>query len=70
MVDGVDGKFGFDLEALGKHGERFDKRPAHSSIARHDIIKAVPIDPLDHGAHQVVAKTVEGALVLLGVRAV
>ena len=66
----MDGELGFDLKALGKHGERFDKGAAHGAIARHDVIEAVSVDPFDHGANQIVAKAVEGALVFLGVGAV
>lgn len=39
-------------------------------IVGHDIVEAVAIDPLNHAAYKVVAKAVEGALVLLGVCAV
>ena len=70
MVDGVDRELGFDLEALGKHGEGFDEWTAHGAVTGHDVIETVAIDPLDHGSYQVVAKAVEGALVLLGVGAV
>ena len=70
MVDGVDRELGFDLEALGKHREGFNERAAHGTVAGHDIIEAVAIDPLDHGADQIVAKAVEGTLVLLGIGAV
>ena len=70
VVDGVDRELGFDLEALGKHGEGFDERAAHGAVAGHDIIEAVAIDPLDHGADQIVAKAVESTLVFLGVGAV
>lgn len=70
MIDGVDGELGLDLEALAQNGERLDERLAHGAVARHDVLKAVAVDPLDHGADQVVAESVEGALVLLGVGAV
>ena len=70
VVDGVDGEFGLDLEALAQDGERLDERSAHGAVARHDVLEAVAVDPLDHGADQVVAESVEGALVLLGVGAV
>ena len=70
MVDGVDRELGFDLEALGKHREGFNERAAHGTVAGHDVIEAVAIDPLDHGADQIVAKAVEGTLVLLGIGAV
>ena len=70
MVDGVDRELGFDLKALGKHWEGFNERAAHGAVAGHDVIEAVAIDPLDHGADQIVAKAVEGALVFLGVGAV
>lgn len=70
MIDGVDGEFGLDLEALAQDGERLDERSAHGAVARHDVLEAVAVDPLDHGADQVVPETVEGALVLLGVSAV
>lgn len=70
VVDGVDGELGLDLEALAQNGERLDERLAHGAVARHDVLKAVAVDPLDHGADQVVAESVEGALVLLGVGAV
>lgn len=70
VVDGVDGKLGLDLEALAQDGERLDERQAHGAVARHDVLEAVAVDPLDHGADQVVAESVEDALVLLGVGAV
>ena len=70
MVDGVDRELGFDLKALGKHWEGFNERAAHGAVACHDVIEAVAIDPLDHGADQIIAKAVEGTLVLLGVGAV
>ena len=70
VVDGVDGELGLDLEALAQNGERLDERLAHGAVARHDVLKAVAVDPLDHRADQVVAESVEGALVLLGVGAV
>ena len=66
----MDRELGFDLEALGKHREGFDERAAHGAVAGHDIIEAVAIDPLDHGADQIVAKAVESTLVFLGVGAV
>ena len=70
VVDGVDRQLGFDLKALRKHGEGFDEWAAHGAVAGHDVIETVAIDPLDHGAYQVVAKAVEGTFVLLGVGAV
>ena len=70
MIDGVDGELGLDLEALAQDGERLDERLAHGTVPRHNVFEAVAVDPLDHGADQVVAKSVEGALVLLGVGAV
>lgn len=70
VVDGVDRELGFDLKALGKHWEGFNERAAHGAVACHDVIEAVAIDPLDHGADQIIAKAVEGTLVLLGVGAV
>ena len=70
VVDGVDRELGFDLEALGKHREGFNERAAHGAVAGHDVIEAVDIDPVDHGADQIVAKAVEGTLVFLGVGAV
>ena len=70
VVDGVDGKLGLDLEALAQDGERLDERLAHGAVSRHDVVEAVAVDPLDHGADQVVPKAVEGALVLIGVGAV
>lgn len=70
MIDGVDGELGLDLEALAQDGERLDERLAHGAVPRHDVFEAVTVDPLDHGADQVVPETVEGALVFLGVSAV
>ena len=70
MVDGVDGELGFDLKTFGEYGERFDERFAHGSIAGHDIIETVAVDPFDHGPHKVVSKSVEGSLVFLGIGAV
>lgn len=70
VVDGVDGELGFDLEALAQDGECLDERQAHGAVARHDVFEAVAVDPLDHGADQVVPEAVEGALVLLRVGAV
>ena len=70
VVDGVDGELGLDLEPLAQDGERLDEWQAHGAVARHDVLEAVAVDPLDHGADQVVAESVEGALVLLGVGAV
>lgn len=69
-VDGVDREFGLDLESLGEGGEGFDERPRESAVPRHHIVEAVPVDPLDHRANEVVAETMERPLVLLGVRAV
>lgn len=70
MIDGVDGELGLDLETLAQDGERLDEWLAHGTVSRHDVFEAVAVDPLDHGADQVVPETVEGALVLLGVSAV
>lgn len=70
VVDGVDGELGLNLEALAQDRERLDERPAHGAVTRHDVVEAVAVDPLDHGADQVVPKAVEGTLVLIGVGAV
>ena len=45
VVDGVDGKFSFDLESLGKHGEGLDERAAHGAISRHNVVETVAVDP-------------------------
>ncbi len=66
----MDGELGLDLEDPGKRGERLYERAAHGLVAGHDVVEAVAIDPLDRGAHEVVAEAVEGALVFLAVGAV
>lgn len=66
----MDGELGFNLEALAQNGEGLDERFAHGSISGHHVVKAVAVNPLDHGANKVVAKSVKGAIVLLSVRAV
>ena len=66
----MDGELGLDLEALAQDGECLDEWLAHGAVPRHDVIEAVAVDPLDHGADQVVSEAVEGALVLLGIGAV
>lgn len=66
----MDGELSLDLETLAQDGERLDERLAHGAVARHDVFEAVAVDPLDHGADQVIPEAVEGALVLLRVGAV
>lgn len=66
----MDGELSLDLETLAQDGERLDERLAHGAVPRHDIVETVAVDPLDHGADQVVPEAMEGALVLLGVGAV
>lgn len=51
-------------------GDCFDEGLAHGSVAGHDIVKAVAIDPLDHVVCEVVAKAMKGSLILLGICAV
>lgn len=70
VVDGVYGELGLDLEALAQDGECLDEWLAHGAVPCHDVIEAVAVDPLDHGADQVVSEAVEGALVLHGIGAV
>lgn len=70
MIDGVDGELGFNLEALTQDGEGLDERLAHGSVAGHDVVEAVAVNPFDHGANEVVAKAVKGPLVLFGIGAV
>ena len=69
-VNSVDREFRFDLKALGEDGEGLDERSREGSVSRHHVIEAVPVDPLDHRADEVVAEAVERSLVLLGVCAV
>ena len=70
VVDGVDGELSLDLETLAQDGERLDEWLAHGTVPRHDIVETVAVNPLDHGADQVVPEAMESALVLLGVGAV
>lgn len=70
VVDGMDGELGFNLEAFAQNGEGLDEGLAHSSIARHHVVKAVTVYPLDHGANKVVAKAVKGSFILFGIGAV
>ena len=69
-VHGVNGELGLYLEALGEYGEGLDKGPRERAESRHNILETVAIDPLDHEAYEVVAKAMEGSLVLLGIGAV
>ena len=66
----MDGELGFNLEALAQDGEGFDERLAHGSVAGHHVVKAVAVNPLDHGANKVVAKPVKGSFILFGIGAV
>ena len=70
VVDGVDGELSLDLETLAQDGERLDERLAHGAVPCHHVVETVAVDPLDHGADQVVPEAMEGALVLLGIGAV
>ena len=66
----MDGELGFNLEALAQDGEGFDERLTHGSVAGHHVVKAVAVNPLDHGANKVVAKPVKGSFILFGIGAV
>lgn len=70
VVDGMYGELGFDLEALAQNGEGLDEGLAHGSVAGHDVVEAVAVNPFDHGANEVVAKAVKGPLVFFGIGAV
>ena len=66
----MNGELGLDLKTIRKDGERLHKGARKGAIPRHDVFEPVPIDGLDHKAHEIVAKAMEGALVLLGIAAV
>lgn len=70
VIDSVDGELGFNLEALAQYGEGLDEGFAHGSVAGHHVVKAVAVNPLDHGANKVVAKSVKGSFILFGIGAV
>lgn len=70
VVDGMDGELGFDLEALAQNGEGLDEGFAHGSVAGHHVVKAVTVNPLDHGANKIVSKPVKCSFILFGIGAV
>ena len=70
VVDCMDRELGFNLEALAQDGEGLDERLAHGSVAGHDVVKAVAVNPFDHRTNKVVAKAVKGSFILFGIGAV
>ena len=66
----MDRQLGLDLEPVREDGEGLHERAGERAVARHDVVEGVAVDPLDHGADEVVAESVERALVLLRVRPV
>ncbi len=66
----MDGDFRFNLEALAHDGHGFHEGAVHGPVAGHHVFETVAVHAADHPAHQVVAETVEGTLVLFLVAAV
>lgn len=70
VVDGMNGELGFDLEAFTQDGEGLYERLAHGSVAGHDVVEAIAVNPLDHGANKIVSEPVKCSFVLFCIGAI
>ena len=66
----MDGEFGFNLEALGKHGHGFHENAIERTVARHHVIECKAINGFDEPANQVIAKAMKRSVVFFPVASV
>ena len=60
----MNGHLRLDFKALGHDGKAFDKGPAESTVARHNVRNIALKKTVHQAAHQHVSRIVEGALIL------
>ena len=70
LVDRVDRQLRLDLESRREHRHRLREHLVVGAIPRHDVGELEPVDGLDEETDEIVAKTVESAVVFLAVGAV
>ena len=60
----MDGHLGLDLEPAGQHRVGLDELVAESAVAGHNVLDLAAEKVVGAKAHQIVAKVVEGTLIL------
>ena len=60
-------KLGLNLKAFRHDRERLNKRTTHSTIASHNVIKSIAINPLNHESNEIITESMKGSFVFFGI---